>query len=47
MAAYAVLVSTWEQETFPAIRREAKAAGAMVYFVDESGLRTDYHTGTT
>jgi hypothetical protein len=27
----AVLVRTWEQETVPAIRREAKAAGAMVF----------------
>ena len=43
----AVLVRTWEQETFPAIRREAKAAGAVVFFADESGLRSDYHTGTT
>lgn len=43
----AVLVRTWEQETFPAIRREAKAAGAMVYFADEAGLRSDYHAGTT
>lgn len=43
----AVLVRTWEQETFPAIRREARAAGAMVFFADEAGLRSDYHTGTT
>lgn len=28
----AVLVRTWKQETFPAIRREAKAAGVMVFF---------------
>lgn len=41
----AVLVRTWEQKTFPAIRREAKAAGAMVYFADEAGLRSDYHAG--
>jgi len=42
-----VLVRTWEQEIFPAIRREARASGAMVFFADESGLRSDYHTGTT
>lgn len=29
------------------IRAQAKAAGAEIYFADESGLRSDYHTGTT
>lgn len=42
-----VLVRTWEAHTFPAIRAEAKRVGATIYFGDESGLRSDYHTGTT
>lgn len=43
----AALVRTWETETYPAIRAEAKAANATIYFADESGIRSDYHTGTT
>ena len=31
----------------PAIRAEAEAAGATVYFADEAGVRSDYHAGTT
>jgi len=42
-----VLVRTWETETFPAIAAQAKREGASVYFADESGIRSDYHTGTT
>lgn len=42
-----VLVRQWEAETFPAIKAEAKAVGATIYFADESGIRSDYHTGTT
>ncbi|MEM5318528.1 IS630 family transposase [Paraburkholderia sp. JHI869] len=43
----AALVRQWEFETYPAIRAEVRAAGATIYFADESGLRSDYHTGTT
>ncbi|WP_029888535.1 IS630 family transposase [Polycyclovorans algicola] len=43
----AALVHQWEQETYPAIRAEARAAGATIYFADESGIRSDYHTGST
>ena len=43
----ATLVRTWETELYPAIRAEAKACGATIYFADESGIRSDYHTGTT
>jgi len=43
----AELVRQWETETYPAIRAEAKAAGATIYFADEAGIRSDYHTGTT
>lgn len=31
----------------PAIRPDANAVGATIYFADESGVRSDYHTGTT
>jgi len=41
------LVRQWEAETYPAIKAEAKAAGANIYFADEAGIRSDYHTGTT
>jgi transposase len=40
-------VRQWEAETYPAIRADARAAGATIYFADESGIRSDYHTGTT
>lgn len=43
----AELVRTWENETYPEIRARAKALGATIYFADEAGLRSDYHTGTT
>ena len=43
----AALVRQLEFETYPAIRAEARSAGATIYFADESGLRSDYHTGTT
>jgi transposase len=41
------LVRQWEAETYPAIKADAKAAGANIYFADEAGIRSDYHTGTT
>ncbi|MBK5936400.1 IS630 family transposase [Halorhodospira halophila] len=41
------LVRQWETETYPEIRKQAKREGATIYFADESGLRSDYHTGTT
>lgn len=43
----ATLVRAWEAEIYPAIRAQAKAKGATIYFADESGIRSDYHTGTT
>jgi transposase len=42
-----VLVRQWETETYPEIRAEARREGALIYFADESGIRSDYHTGTT
>jgi transposase len=41
------LVRRWKEEEYPAIHAAAKTAGASVLFCDESGVRTDYHSGTT
>jgi transposase len=40
-------VERWKSEEFPAIRAQAKADGATIYFADEAGIRSDYHAGTT
>jgi transposase len=40
-------VQHWKTEEFPAIGKEAKKAGATIYFADEAGIRSDYHSGTT
>ena len=40
-------VQRWKDEQFPAIRKQAKAEGATIYFADEAGIRSDYHAGTT
>ncbi len=40
-------VERWKSEAYPAIRKEAEAAGAVIYFADEAGVRSDYHAGTT
>ena len=37
----------WLAKTYPAIRRRARRAGAQVFFADEAGVRSDYHSGTT
>ncbi|MGB6577737.1 MAG: IS630 family transposase, partial [Streptosporangiaceae bacterium] len=42
-----VAVERWKKETYPGIRGEAEAAGAVIYFADEAGIRSDYHAGTT
>jgi transposase len=39
-------VARWRTEEYPAIRDEAAQAGATVYFADEAGVRSDYHSGT-
>jgi transposase len=40
-------VRRWVEEEYPAIAREAKKLRAEIWFGDESGLRSDYHAGTT
>ena len=36
-----------ETREYPAIQAQAEAAGAVIYFADEAGIRSDYHAGTT
>lgn len=40
-------VRRWKEEIFPKIKKEAKKVGASIYFFDESGIRSDFHAGTT
>jgi transposase len=40
-------VRAWKEEEYPKIHKAARAAGASIFFCDESGVRTDYHSGTT
>jgi transposase len=40
-------VTEWKQKVYPAIRKRAKGLGATIYFHDESGIRSDFHSGTT
>jgi hypothetical protein len=40
-------VARWNAETYPAICAEAARVGATVYLVDEAGVRSDDHAGTT
>jgi len=40
-------VRRWREQEYPAIREQARQAGAEIYFGDEAGVRSDYHAGTT
>jgi transposase len=40
-------VKDWREREYPAIRDEAAQVGATIYFADEAGIRSDYHSGTT
>jgi len=42
-----VVMREWEDKVYPAIREEAQKEGAQIFFEDESGVRSDYHAGTT
>jgi transposase len=42
-----VAVNRWQQETYPAIERQAKQEKAEIYFWDESGFRADAVQGKT
>lgn len=40
-------VAQWLREDYPKILKQAKRANALIFFADESGVRSDYHAGTT
>ena len=40
-------VRQWIQAEYPAIARQAQQERAEIWFGDESGVRSDYHAGTT
>jgi transposase len=40
-------VKRWLETDYPAIRRQAKREGAQIFFADEAGVRSDFHSGTT
>jgi transposase len=40
-------VEHWKKQVFPQIKKRAKKLRAAIYFEDESGIRSDFHTGTT
>src|SRR3954463_14572953 len=42
-----VAVARWKQTEYPTIAAAAQAAGGTVFFVDEAGVHSDYHAGTT
>lgn len=41
------LVNEWMAVEYPKIKARAKNEGATIFFGDESGIRSDYHSGTT
>jgi transposase len=41
------LVERWRAEEYPKIAARAKREGALIFFADESGIRSDHHAGTT
>jgi transposase len=41
------VIEQWKQSVFPEIKKRAKKLGATIYFQDESGIRSDFHSGTT
>lgn len=41
------LVDEWRTKEYPKIVARAKRENALIFFADESGIRSDYHAGTT
>jgi len=41
------VVEQWKKAVFPEIKKRAKKLGASIYFEDESGIRSDFHAGTS
>lgn len=40
-------VQCWRRDDYPLIRKMAQEAHAGIFFLDESSIRSDYHSGTT
>jgi transposase len=40
-------VQNWLKKVFPKIKKRAKDERADIYFADEAGVRSDFHSGTT
>lgn len=40
-------VNNWLKKVFPKLKLRAKDERAEIYFADEAGVRSDYHSGTT
>jgi len=40
-------VTRWLETEYPTIQRRARREGAQIFFADEAGVRSDYHSGTT
>lgn len=40
-------VERWQREQYPRIRQRARRRGAQIFFADEAGVRSDFHSGTT
>ena len=40
-------VRQWLETDYPSIRRRAEREGAQIFFADEAGVRSDFHSGTT
>lgn len=41
------LVQSWQESDYPKIAKRAKKEGALIFFADEAGIRSDNHAGTT
>jgi transposase len=41
------LVQSWQENDYPKIAKRAKKEGALIFFADEAGIRSDNHAGTT
>jgi len=42
-----VLAKAWQDTQYPQIAKRAKREAALIFFADESGIRSDHHSGTT
>lgn len=41
------LVEAWRSKEYPKIAKRAKRENALIFFADESGIRSDHHAGTS